>query len=140
MSTVFICPRPLACLPACTGWTHRNPRSHCFICNLSSSPRGAVDQWPSHLRNTETGCYLWGQTGPDRFMETSKMVAFLQVIRTPALTAALTATAKCLSPAPSFCFQSGMGLCASSYDLCASMQMMNLRFLGVLTPCSPIPD
>lgn len=127
--------------PVCTRWTHRNRRSqaHCFV-PCHPAPAWAVDQWPSRSGTIETGCYLRGWTGPHRFVETNKMVAFLQVIRTPALTVALTEIAKCLSPAPSFCFQNGMVLSANSYYICASMQMMNLGFLRVLTPCSPIPD
>lgn len=136
MSTVFICP-PTPRLPAPDGPIGiRGLRLTASSVPCHPAPGWAVGRWPSLSGNTETGCYLWGWTGPDRFVETSKMVAFLQVIRTPAL----TETAKCLSPAPSFCFQNGMGLSASSYYICASMQMMNLGFLRVLTPCSPIPD
>lgn len=65
-----------------------------------------------------------GVAGADRFAETNKMAACLRVVRTLALTIA-SKTAKGLSPAPSFCFQNGTGLSASSHHISASMQMMN---------------
>lgn len=138
MSTVFICPQPLACL-------HRmhpseSEFSGSLLRTLSSSPRVGSEPMALPLREYRNRLQSLGVNWPQQVYGNKQMVAFLHVIRTPALTVALTEIAKCLSPAPSFCFQNGMGFSASSYYSCASMQMMNLGFLKVLTLCSPIPD
>lgn len=126
--------------PVCTGCTHRNPSSqaHCFVpCHPA---RVGSEPMALPLREYRNRLQSLGVNWPQQVYGNKQMVAFLHVIRTPALTVALTEIAKCLSPAPSFCFQNGMGFSASSYYSCASMQMMNLGFLKVLTLCSPIPD
>lgn len=89
----------------------------------SPDPGRAADKRPS-LLESEAGGYLWGRLGAGRFAETNKMAACLQVVRAPALAIA-SETAEGPSPAPSFCFQNGMELSASSHRVSASMQMMN---------------
>lgn len=118
----------------------RSPRSSGLLLHtLSSSPRIGREQMTSLSGNPETGCYLWGWICSDRFAGTSKMVACTRVFGIPALTMAFT-TAQCLSPAPSFCFPKGVGLSASSTTSLPACKWCTLGFLGVLTPCSPIPN
>lgn len=83
---------------------------------------------------------IWGQgatVGVDLVCG-NKQNGDLPLIRTPALTIALE-TAKCLSPAPSFCIQNGVGLSASSPHIFASMQMMYFGVSRGVNPMLPNP-
>ena len=143
MSAVFICPLnespwPLSCLAKLEEWESK------VFGLIASHPvtQPQDQQWtndpPSLGIQKQVACYARGWISSDRFAETNKMVACVQVIRIPALTTAFK-TAKWLNPAPSFCFPKGVGLSASSITSLPACKWCTLGFLRVLTPCSPIP-